>query len=92
MSNTGTGGTPGQKGQAIVMVSNGGAGGASHFDCIMESFQDITGASTGIFNIDFEEVSGGVVWVPTPTASGEAHGSGAPWMPTQETRLPPAAL
>jgi len=38
------------------MVSNGGAGGARHFDCIMESFQAITGASTGIFDVDYEEV------------------------------------
>jgi len=56
LSNTGTGGTPGKKSSAVVMVSNGGAGGPAHFDCIMESFKDITGASTGIFDVEFEEV------------------------------------
>jgi len=38
-SDRGTGGTPGKKGSAIVTVSNGGAGGPAHFDCIMESFE-----------------------------------------------------
>merc|ERR1711972_644124 len=44
------------KGSAVVMVSDGGAGGDAHFDCILESFQDITGADTGIFDIEFEQV------------------------------------
>lgn len=56
-SDRGRGGTPGRKGSAIVMVSNGGAGGPAHFDCIMESFEKITGARTGIFDVDFEEVT-----------------------------------
>merc|ERR1719169_353476 len=56
LRDTGTGGTPGRKGSAVVMVSNGGAGGPKHFDCIMESFQAITGARTGIFDVMFEEV------------------------------------
>jgi len=43
-------------GSAVVMVSNGGAGGAAHFDCILESFAEITGAETGIFDVDFAEV------------------------------------
>jgi len=57
LGDTGTGGTPGKKGSATVMVSNGGAGGPEHFDCIMESFQAITGAKTGIFDVTFEEVT-----------------------------------
>jgi len=56
LNDDGTAGTPGKKGEAVVMVSNGGAGGDAHFDCILESFQDITGASTGIFDIEFEQV------------------------------------
>merc|ERR1719262_1697948 len=52
----GTGGTPGHAGAAIVYVSNGGAGGPAHFDCILESFEAITGAQTGIFDVDFEQV------------------------------------
>lgn len=65
-SDSGTSGTPGKKGSAIVSVSNGGAGGPKHFDCIMESFQAITGANTGIFDMYFEEVTcddikGGIV-------------------------------
>jgi len=57
LSDSGKGGTPGKKGSAVVMVSNGGAGGAAHFDCIMESFQAITGARTGIFPVTFEHVT-----------------------------------
>lgn len=56
LSDNGTGGTPGHKGAAVVMVSNGGAGGPNHFDCIMDGFQAITGANTGIFDMEFEEV------------------------------------
>lgn len=55
-SDTGTGGTPGKAGSAVVMVSNGGAGGDAHFDCILDSFEAITGAKTGIFDVDFEPV------------------------------------
>lgn len=62
----GTGGTPGKRGSAIVSVSNGGAGGAAHFDCILEGFEAITGARTGIFDIMFEpvlcsEITGSIV-------------------------------
>jgi len=62
----GVGGTPGQRGSAVVMVSNGGAGGDAHFDCILDSFKEITGAETGIFDVEFqhvpcEGVSGGPV-------------------------------
>jgi len=49
-------GTPGSAGSAVVMVSNGGAGGSAHFDCIMEGFEEITGARTGIFDIEFQQV------------------------------------
>lgn len=55
LSDKGTSGTPGKKGSAVVMVSNGGAGGPNHFDCIMEGFQAITGATTGIFDVEFQE-------------------------------------
>jgi len=66
LSDSGTSGTPGSRGSAVVMVSNGGAGGAAHFDCILESFKEITGAETGIFDVEFEEtpceeVTGGLV-------------------------------
>lgn len=58
LSDKGTGGTPGKIGPPTkIMVSNGGAGGPAHFDCIMESFEKITGARTGIFDITFEEVT-----------------------------------
>jgi ribosomal protein S28E/S33 len=57
LSDSGTSGTPGQKGSAVVMVSDGGAGGASHFDCILEGFRGITGAETGIFDVEFEETT-----------------------------------
>lgn len=56
LSDTGTGGTPGRKGSAEIMVSNGGAGGPAHFDCIMDSHKAITGSNTGIWDITFEEV------------------------------------
>lgn len=56
LSDTGTAGTPGKASSATVMVSNGGAGGPAHFDCILESFESITGAQTGIFDVEFEEV------------------------------------
>jgi len=56
LNDDGVSGTPGSKGSAVVMVSNGGAGGDAHFDCILESFQEITGAATGIFDIEFEQV------------------------------------
>jgi len=56
LNDDGVAGTPGSKGSAVVMVSNGGAGGDAHFDCILESFKDITGAETGIFDIEFEQV------------------------------------
>lgn len=54
-SDSGTGGTPGHAGSATIMVSNGGAGGPSHFDCIMEGFQQMTGATTGVFAMTFEQ-------------------------------------
>merc|ERR1719277_1794972 len=56
LQDNGVSGTPGSKGSAVVMVSNGGAGGDAHFDCILESFKDITGAETGIFDVEFEQV------------------------------------
>merc|ERR1712187_924046 len=56
LSDTGTAGTPGKASSGTVMVSNGGAGGPAHFDCILESFESITGAQTGIFDVEFEEV------------------------------------
>jgi len=54
-SDTGTGGTPGKASSAVIMVSNGGAGGDAHFDCIMEGFYGITTARTGIFDVKFRE-------------------------------------
>jgi len=54
-SDTGQGGTPGKASSAVIMVSNGGAGGDAHFDCIMESFYKITTARTGKFDIKFRE-------------------------------------
>merc|ERR1712039_839421 len=56
LNDNGVAGTPGSKGSAVVMVSNGGAGGEAHFDCILESFKEITGAETGIFDVEFEQV------------------------------------
>jgi len=56
LKDDGVSGTPGSKGSAVVMVSNGGAGGDAHFDCILESFEEITGAETGIFDVEFEQV------------------------------------
>lgn len=50
-----------------VMISNGGAGGSSfHFDCIDTAFKQITSATTGIFDVEFEQtlchdISGGPV-------------------------------
>jgi hypothetical protein len=55
LGDNGVSGTPGSKGSAVVMVSNGGAGGHAHFDCILDSFKAITGAETGIFDIEFEQ-------------------------------------
>ncbi len=43
-------------GSAEVMVTDSGAGGSNHFDCVLDSFENITGATTGIFPIEFEEV------------------------------------
>jgi len=57
LSDSGTSGTPGSAGSAVVMVSNGGAGGSAHFDCILEGFQAVTGASTGVFAIEFHETT-----------------------------------
>merc|ERR1712194_919878 len=56
LNDDGTHGTPGNKGSAVVTVSDGGAGGPAHFDCILEGFEAITGATTGVFDVDFEEV------------------------------------
>lgn len=66
LNDDGTYGTPGRKSSAVVMVSNGGAGESAHFDCILDGFRAITGAETGVFEVDFEEticdnVSGGPV-------------------------------
>lgn len=57
LESTGEGTDPGKIGSAVVMVSNGGAGGPSHFDCILPSFEAITGSNTGIFHITYEEVT-----------------------------------
>jgi len=54
-NNNGRHGTPGQVGSAVIMVSNSGAGGSNHFDCILESFQEITGATSGVFDITYEQ-------------------------------------
>jgi len=56
LSDNGVYGTPGSKGSAVVMVSDGGAGGDAHFDCILDGFKVITGAETGVFNVEFEQV------------------------------------
>jgi len=57
INDNGTGGTPGSKGSAVIMVSNSGAGGTKHFDCIKESFKAITGAITGIFDVNFRQTA-----------------------------------
>jgi len=54
-SDSGTAGTPGKMGSAEVMITDSGAGGSEHFDCVVDSFEDITGARTGIFDIEFEQ-------------------------------------
>jgi len=56
LQDDGVGGTPGKRGSAVVMVSNGGAGGDAHFDCILDSFKEITGAETGVFDVEFQQV------------------------------------
>jgi len=56
LNNNGKHGTPGKMGSAEVLVSNGGAGGSAHFDCILESFTEITGATTGVFDVEFQQV------------------------------------
>mmetsp|Transcript_99309 Transcript_99309/g.266737 ORF Transcript_99309/g.266737 Transcript_99309/m.266737 type:complete len:292 (-) Transcript_99309:65-940(-) len=56
LNDNGIFGTPGSKGSAVVMVSDGGAGGPSHFDCTLDGFKEITGADTGVFDIEFQEV------------------------------------
>lgn len=53
---SGKGGTPGHAGSATIMASNGGAGGPSHFDCIMDGYKEITGAATGVWEMEFEPV------------------------------------
>jgi len=42
--------------EAIVTVSTGGINGTGRFDCFPEAFEAITGASTGEFDVEFEEV------------------------------------
>jgi hypothetical protein len=66
INNDGLFGTPGSKSSAVVMVSDGGAGGDAHFDCILEGFSAIAGAETGVFDVEFEQtpcndISGGPV-------------------------------
>lgn len=57
LNDNGIYGTPGHKGSAHITVTNGGAGGSHHFDCIADGFKAITGASTGVFAIEYEEVT-----------------------------------
>jgi len=57
VGNEGNPDNKGPKGSAVVMVSNSGAGGDAHFDCIMDSYTQITGTTTGIYNVEFEEVT-----------------------------------
>lgn len=60
LNDAGVYGTPGKKSSAVVMVSDGGAGGDAHFDCIFEGFQAITGVAGiefgGVFDVEFEQV------------------------------------
>lgn len=46
----------GKKGSAEVMVSNGGAGGSAHFDCMKEAYNALTGAAPGRYDVEFDEV------------------------------------
>lgn len=57
LNDNGRHGTPGATSSAVVMVSNSGAGGTNHFDCILESFQAITGATSGVFDITYEQTA-----------------------------------
>merc|ERR1711871_457348 len=50
-------GTPGHKGSAVIQITNGGSGGPNHFDCIKDGFHAITGADTGVFAMEYEEVT-----------------------------------
>jgi len=51
----GNGGTdPGRAGSTIIQVVDSGSG--EEFDCQLEPFQDITGASTGVFPVTYTQV------------------------------------
>ncbi|CAB9507316.1 expressed unknown protein [Seminavis robusta] len=47
---------PGTPGSAEIQVVDSGAGGDWHFDCFLDAFSQIVGASTGIFPITYDEV------------------------------------
>merc|ERR1719162_488271 len=57
LNDAGRHGTPGSADSAVIMVSNSGAGGTNHFDCILDGFQAITSATTGVFDITYEETA-----------------------------------
>jgi hypothetical protein len=60
--------------EAIVMVSTGGITGTGRFDCFPEAFAAITGASTGEFAIEFEEVECDAIQeTPSVTNFGEKN-------------------
>jgi hypothetical protein len=74
-SDSGTSGdsvVPGQAGEAIVTVSTGGANGTGRFDCFPEAFEAITGATTGEFDIEFEEVECDAIQTTPSVTSFEA--------------------
>lgn len=67
LNDNGQFGTAGSAGSAVVMISNKiGEGGTSHFDCILPGFKAITGAESGVFDMDFEETAcDGITGTPT---------------------------
>jgi hypothetical protein len=63
---------PGQASEAVVTVSTGGINGTGRFDCFPEAFEAITGATTGEFSIEFEEVECDAIQTTPSVTSFEA--------------------
>jgi hypothetical protein len=62
---------PGAMSEAVVTVSTGGITGAGRFDCFPEAFEAITGAATGEFAIEFEQVECEAIQSPPAVTSFE---------------------
>ncbi|CAK0897794.1 unnamed protein product [Prorocentrum cordatum] len=66
---TGDSVVPGTMSEAVVTVSTSGITGAGRFDCFPEAFEAITGAATGEFAIEFEEVECEAIQSPPSVTS-----------------------